>query len=151
MNVFDEFTEVVAHLEKHNIRYALVGGVAVAFYAEPRFTQDIDFLLDPNNFETVHDILAKSGYFESAKPWTFLGTAITLHRFIKVVDNDLMIVDILIAGDQTLLEIIANAIEARSEYGVALVARKADIIWLKKQRNSLQDQADIERLENEHD
>ena len=62
-----------------------------------------------------------------------------------------MIIDILIAGDQTLLEIIANALEARSEYGVALVARKADIIWLKKQRNSLQDQADIERLENEHD
>ena len=151
MNVFDEFSEVVAHLEEQNIRYALVGGVAVAFYAEPRFTQDIDFLLDPNNFETVSAILAKSGYFESAKPWTFQGTALTLHRFTKVVDNDLMIIDILIAGDQTLLEIIANAIEARSEYGVALVARKADIIWLKKQRNSLQDQADIERLNNEHD
>jgi len=151
MNVFDEFSEIVAHLEEQNIRYALVGGVAVAFYAEPRFTQDIDFLLDPNNFETVCAILAKSGYFESAKPWTFQGTALTLHRFIKVVDNDLMIIDILIAGDQTLLEIIANAIEARSEHGVALVARKADIIWLKKQRNSLQDQADIERLNNEHD
>ena len=66
MNVFDEFSGVVAHLEEQNIRYALVGGVAVAFYAEPRFTQDIDFLLDPNNFETVRAILAKSGYFESA-------------------------------------------------------------------------------------
>jgi hypothetical protein len=151
MNVFDEFSEVAAQLEEQHIRYALVGGVAVAFYAEPRFTQDIDFLLDPNNFETVRAILAKSGYSESAKPWTFQGTALTLHRFIKVVDNDLMIIDILIAGDQTLLEIIANAIEARSEHGVALVARKADIIWLKKQRNSLQDQADIERLNNELD
>ena len=151
MNVFDEFSEIVAHLEEQNIRYALIGGVAVAFYAEPRFTQDIDFLLDPNNFETVRAILAKSRYFESTKPWTFQGTALTLHRFTKVVDNDLMIIDILIAGDQTLLEIIANAIEARSDYGVALVARKADIIWLKKQRNSLQDQADIERLNNEHD
>ena len=43
MNVFDEFSAVVARLEEQNIRYALVGGVAVAFYAEPRFTQDIDF------------------------------------------------------------------------------------------------------------
>ena len=151
MNVFDEFYEIVAHLEQQNIRYALVGGVAVAFYAEPRFTQDIDFLLDPDNFETVRLVLAESGYFESARPWTFKDTAITLHRFIKVVDIDHMIIDILIAGDQTLLDIIANAIEARSEYGIAHVARKADIIWLKKQRNSLQDQADIERLNNEHD
>ena len=151
MNVFDEFSEVVAHLEEQNIRYALVGGVAVAFYAEPRFTQDIDFLLDPNNLEAVRLVLAQSGYFESAKPWTFQGTALTLHRFIKVIDNDHMIVDILIAGDEPLLEIIRNAIEARSEYGVAHVARKVDIIWLKKQRNSLQDQADIERLNNEHD
>jgi hypothetical protein len=151
MNVFDEFFDIVAHLEQHNIRYALVGGVAVAFYAEPRFTQDIDFLLDPDYFETVRLVLAKSGYFESTEPWTFKDTAITLHRFIKVDDIDHMIVDILIAGDQTLLDIIANAIEARSEYGIAHVARKADIIWLKKQRNSLQDQADIERLNNEHD
>jgi hypothetical protein len=96
-------------------------------------------------------MLTQSGYFESAKPWTFQGTALTLHRFVKVVDSDHMIVDILLAGDQSLLEIIANAIEARSEYGVAHVARKVDIILLKKQRNSLQDQADIERLENEHD
>jgi len=50
-----------------------------------------------------------------------------------------------------LREIIANAIEARSEYGVVRVARKIDIIWLKKQRNSLQDQADIERLNSGHD
>lgn len=151
MNVFDEFSDLVAHLEEQDIRYALVGGVAVAFYAEPRFTQDVDFLLDPNNLEKVRFVLSRAGYIESAKPWIFLGTSLTLHRFIKVVDNEHMIVDILIAGDQALLEIIANAVEARSEYGVARVARKADIIWLKKQRNSLQDQADIERLNNEHD
>ena len=151
MNIFDEFSELVARLEEQNIRYALIGGVAVAFYAEPRFTQDIDFLLDPDHLETVRLILAQSGYFESAKPCTFQGTALTLRRFVKVVDEDHMIVDILIAGDQTLREIIANAIEARSEYGVARVARKIDIIWLKKQRNSLQDQADIERLNSDHD
>jgi len=32
MNVFDEFSEIVAHLERAKIRYALVGGVAVALY-----------------------------------------------------------------------------------------------------------------------
>ncbi len=41
--------------------------------------------------------------------------------------------------------------EARREYEIAHVAEKSDIIWLKRKRNSLQDQADIERLENEKD
>lgn len=62
-----------------------------------------------------------------------------------------MIIDILVAGGKSELEIIARAVEARSEYGIAHVARKSDIIWLKRQRNSLQDQADIERLEHEAD
>ena len=52
------FSAVVARLEEQNIRYALVGDVAVAFYAEPRFTQYIDVLLDPDNLETVRLVLA---------------------------------------------------------------------------------------------
>jgi len=151
MNVFDEFSEIVGHLETNKIEYALVGGVAVAFYAEPRFTQDIDLLLDPRSFEKIRTILENSGYFESADPWTFQDTPITLHRFLKVVDDQCMIIDILLAGNDTLLQIIKNALEARSDYGLARVAMKADIIWLKRQRNSLQDQADIERLELEKD
>lgn len=151
MNIFDEFSEIVAHLETNKINYALVGGVAVAFYAEPRFTQDIDLLLDPGHFEMVESLLNTSGYFESADPWTFQNTSLTLHRFLKVVDNEQMIIDILLAGNDALLRIIGDALEARSDYGLAHVAGKADLIWLKKQRNSLQDQADIERLEHERD
>jgi hypothetical protein len=151
MNVFDEFSQIIAQLESRKIRYALVGGVAVAFYAEPRFTQDVDLLLDPGSFEDMRAVLEAAGYFESATPWTFQGTALTLHRFLKVVDEEHMIIDILLAGDAPLLEIVRSALEARSAFGVARVARKADIIRLKRQRNSLQDQADIERLEHEDD
>ena len=49
------------------------------------------------------------------------------------------------------LEIIKNALIAQGEHGITHVAEKSDIIWLKRQRNSLQDQADIERLEDEKD
>ncbi len=44
-----------------------------------------------------------------------------------------------------------NALIAQGEHGIAHVAEKTDIIWLKKQRNSLQDQADIERLKDGED
>lgn len=149
MNIFDEFKEIIQHIESEKIRYALVGGVAMAFYAEPRFTQDIDLLIGPNDLQRVCQVLVKNGYFESAEPWTFSNTALTLHRFLKAVGNDQMIVDLLVAGDKAHLEIIQNALEAKSENASARVAKKSDIIWLKKKRNSLQDQADIERLENE--
>jgi predicted nucleotidyltransferase len=46
MNVFEEFNSLVKELETRKVRYALVGGVAMAFYTEPRFTRDIDLLID---------------------------------------------------------------------------------------------------------
>lgn len=54
MNVFDEFKRLVLELEKQKVKYALVGGVAMAFYTEPRFTQDIDFLVESQDFEIAN-------------------------------------------------------------------------------------------------
>ena len=83
-------------------------------------------------------------------PWAFKDGSVTLHRFLKVQDLDEMIVDVLIAGDERHREIIANATAAESEgTGVVRVAFRSDLIWLKRRRNSKQDQADIERLESE--
>ena len=151
MNIFDEFTEIIKHIEKEKIRYAIVGGVAMAFYGEPRFTQDIDMLLEPNDFEKTRRIFEQNGFIESAEPWTFKGTPLTLRRFFKAIGNDHMIIDLLVAGNIKHLEIIKNALIAQGEHGIAHVAEKSGIIWLKKQRNSLQDQADIERLQHGKD
>lgn len=85
MNVFEEFKHLALELEKQGVRYALTGGVAMAFYAEPRFTRDIDLLVD----------------------------------------------------------------EAESEEGKVMVVNRKDLIWLKSMRDSKQDQADIEKLEND--
>lgn len=75
----------------------------------------------------------------------------TMRRFLKVIENDQMIIDLLVAGEEKHLKIIQNALEAQGKHGNARVAKKSDIIWLKRKRNLLQDQADIERLENEED
>ncbi len=152
MNVFEEFKRFVSEFEKQQVKYALVGGVAVAFYADPRFTRDIDILVDSDDFEKVKDILEKDGYFESASPWTFQSLAIELRRFLKVVHpEDEMLVDILIAKDEEVRRIVQNAVEAESEEGRVMLADKEDLIWLKRLRDSKQDQADIERLEGDKD
>jgi hypothetical protein len=150
MNVFEEFKRIVLELEKQKVRYALIGGVAMAFYSEPRFTRDIDILVDIDDFDTVKGILEKDGYFESASPWAVRNVAIELHRFLKnVVPEDEMMIDILIAKDEKVRRIIQDAIVAESEEGRVMLVDKKDLIWLKRSRDSKQDQADIERLEDD--
>ena len=150
MNVFYEFHKIVQHLQELNVEYALIDGVAVAFHTTPRFTRDIDLLIRENELPRVTDALKREGYFESSPPWTFKDSDLTLHRFMKVQDLDEMIVDVLIAGDTRHEQIIANALEAESGgTGVVRVASRSDLIWLKQNRNSKQDQADIERLQDE--
>ncbi len=152
MNVFEEFKRLVVELEKQGVRYALVGGVAMAFYTEPRFTRDVDLLVDSDDFDRVKGILEKDGYFESASPWTFRSVAIELHRFLKVVnEEDEMLVDILLAKGAEVRKIIQNAVEAESEEGRVMLANKKDLIWLKRTRDSKQDQADIEKLKDDKD
>ena len=150
MSVFQEFHKIVRRLQKDSIEYALIGGVAIAFYGEPRFTKDIDILLREGDLEKMTAILEEEGYFKSAPPWTFKCARLTLYRFLKVQEGDEMMVDVLVAGDDDHDRIIQNALEAESEgTGVVRVATRRDLIWLKRKRNSKQDQADIERLQDE--
>jgi len=50
----------VQALDRRQIRYALIGAVATAYRSRPRFTQDLDFLLDvpqlvlPGLLENLH-------------------------------------------------------------------------------------------------
>lgn len=150
MSVFYEFHNIVQRLQAEGIEYALIGGVAVAFHSEPRFTKDVDLLIREGELDRIAEALKREGYFKSSAPWTFKNSKLTLHRFLKIEDLDEMIIDVLVANDGRCQEIIANALEAESERtGVVRVASKSDLIWLKRQRNSKQDQADIARLEDE--
>jgi hypothetical protein len=149
MNVFYEFWKIAKVFETEQIPYALVGGVAVAFHSVPRFTKDIDILVEPEVVERVSNVLKNEGYFESTSPRTFKNTVLTMHRFMKIVDGDEMLIDVLVSGSERHSEIIANAVDAESAEVKVKLASKDDLIWLKRFRNSIQDQADIEGLEDE--
>ena len=149
MNVFYEFWKIAKVLETEKIPYALVGGVAIAFHSVPRFTKDIDILIESCVLKRIKDVLKKEGYFESTSSRTFKNAKLTMHRFMKIVDADEMLIDVLVSGSDRHNEIIANAVEAESAEVKVKLAIKEDLIWLKRLRNSKQDQADIEGLINE--
>lgn len=149
MNAFDEFQLLIIELENQDIRYALVGGVAMAFYDEPRFTEDIDLVVFTEDFTKFKELITPKGYFESTDPWTFQKIDITLHRFVKIVNEDHMMIDALVPTLEIGRKIINNVVIAESKDGKVKIASKEDLIWLKSLRNSKQDQADIERLQND--
>ena len=59
MDQFDKFFKVFKALEKQNVDYILVGGVALVLHGMQRLTQDIDIFLSivPENIEKLKNAL----------------------------------------------------------------------------------------------
>jgi hypothetical protein len=56
MNIFEEFPRIFSKISEGDIKYALVGGVAMSFHDTPRFTKDIDILFFPEDMEKLKKI-----------------------------------------------------------------------------------------------
>ena len=143
MDVFAEFETIAAAFADRKIPYAVIGGVALAFHAQPRFTKDVDLLVAAAHFSGATETLKSCGYFPSAGPWT-------LHRFLKPAENDEFFVDVLVAEAPELESIVGRAkVVVSPGHPPIPVAVRNDLIALKKLRASPQDQADIARLQDE--
>ena len=42
-----DFKDLLAALCRHEVRFLVVGGYAVMFHTEPRFTKDLDLWIEP--------------------------------------------------------------------------------------------------------
>jgi hypothetical protein len=56
-----DFNELLSVFNDHKVKYLVVGGYAVGFYAQPRATKDLDLFIRPDleNAEAVYTALAK--------------------------------------------------------------------------------------------
>ena len=146
MTLYDEFYSIITTLNQHRIPYAVVGGLALMFYTEPRFTKDIDILVHNKDLPRLVAAIEKIGYAESAQPWTFENTQLTLHRFINIDGSSHSLLDILVCKDSSHENIIKQAQRMKLKNRSVRVAQAQDIIWLKEKRNSDQDKIDIKNL-----
>jgi uncharacterized protein involved in exopolysaccharide biosynthesis len=63
-----DFEELFALFNKHRVRYCIVGSFAVAFYARPRYTKDIDVLIEPSRENSRKVVRALNDFgFKSLK------------------------------------------------------------------------------------
>jgi hypothetical protein len=61
--MYQDYKDLLSAFQSHGVKYLVVGGVAVIFHAQPRFTKDMDFFIkaDPANAKAVYAALAEFG------------------------------------------------------------------------------------------
>lgn len=64
MRVEKDFKELLELFNKNNIRYLIVGAFAVGFHAVPRYTKDMDVLVEPSvkNAQKIIEALKEFGF-----------------------------------------------------------------------------------------
>ncbi len=64
MKKSEDFKEFIKLLNDHECRYLIVGGYALSFHSQPKFTKDIDFWIDPqpDNAEKIIKVLSDFGF-----------------------------------------------------------------------------------------
>jgi hypothetical protein len=146
MRVEKDFKEFIALLNNNKAHYLIIGGYAFSFYAEPRFTKDIDILIEQSkeNVKKILNCIKDFGFsdldlteadFLESEQIIQLGVAplrIDILTSIKGIDFQ---------------KIWENRVVGR--YGnieVNFISKK-DLIRCKRKSGRKQDLADIEKLE----
>lgn len=63
MNAVRDFEDMLSFLQKHKVRYLIIGGLAFIYHAKPRYTKDMDLWIDPEkkNIDRANAALAEFG------------------------------------------------------------------------------------------
>lgn len=63
MEALHDFEDILVLLEKHEVRYLIIGGLAFIYHARPRYTKDMDLWIDPSrdNVARANRALAEFG------------------------------------------------------------------------------------------
>jgi hypothetical protein len=146
MDLLPDFKDLLSALAASNAEYLIVGGWAVGFHSEPRFTKDLDLLIgtDPGNLARVVDALRHFGAPATileqveklgADEFLFIGVSparVDLLRTIPGVDF------------QTAL---ARATRADWDGVPAVILSRDDLIASKRAVGRERDLRDLKRLE----
>src|SRR5512134_200903 len=84
MDLLDELKRLVAQLHDDGIEYALCGGLAMAVYALPRATLDIDLMIDASSLERTRDAVRRLGFSLDALPMQLHDGKIHIRRVSKI-------------------------------------------------------------------
>ncbi len=121
----------------------------MAFFALPRFTQDIDVLIAPDETERCKTILLPLGFKFFSTPMRFDQDAVEVHRLTKIEQSsgDHLFLDLIAAISPETRSILAARIRSTWKEKPIWVVSKAGLIELKKTANRPKDLLDLDALQ----
>ena len=153
MDLLEELKKITQNMDKAGIDYALCGGLAIAIYARPRATLDIDIMVEQDCFSETKKVAQELGYTMNSAMMEFNDGAVKLQRLSKVdkATGEYFVLDLLIVTPET-KKAWDDRVKVEWEGCPLNVVSPQGLILLKSLRNSGQDKEDIEylrSLENE--
>ena len=141
----DDMKDLVSLFLKHEVRFAVCGGFAVAHYGYVRATMDFDLLVAPDkeNAKRIMAALTDFGFGDagiSEATFCMKGTAVTLGAQPNQIDL------LTSMSSKSAGEIIENAITVELQGVIVKVVSYDDLIAAKKESNRPKDRIDVEEL-----
>ncbi len=148
MDLYDEFYSLIEAFDAAAIPYAVCGGIAVAIYGYPRFTEDIDLLIHPSDEQRALQVAA-------ARQFTLEGGRLPMGegedskweivRVSKVVGRELLTLDLMLVAEEVQLAWDDRAVVDYAGKQISVVSRPG-LKLLKQLAGRRKDQLDLEQL-----
>jgi hypothetical protein len=149
MQILDELKAIIKKLDEAGVPYALCGGLAMAIYAMPRATLDIDLMIEMDSLPRSRGAMEGLGFTLDAAPMVFRGGKVRISRLCKVdpESGEALVLGLLLVTPET-----RKAWESRCQVDwedrkMTVVSPKG-LIALKSLRASGQERDDIDYLRN---
>lgn len=147
MDLLFELARLTKALDEAGLDYALCGGLALAVYARPRATLDIDLMVEATAIEPIRKAVEPLGFVIAALPMRFHDGAVRIQRLTKIdpTSSEHLALDLLLVTPETKAS-WDSRLSVEWEGGVLKVLSPRGLIALKSLRNSGKDQDDIAYL-----
>jgi hypothetical protein len=146
MKVEKDYEELLILFNKYDVKYCIIGAFALAFYAKPRYTKDIDILVEPSsqNAKRILAALNDFGFSELAlSEQDFLQPGQIIQLGYEPVRIDIITS---IEGIE-FSDIWRNHSSGKFGNTVVFYIGLTELIQSKTNADRLQDRADLELLE----
>lgn len=146
--LYKQLLYICNFLERTNIAYIVVGGIAVSIWVAPRATVDLDFVigLDEEDLPSFIETAKREGLIIfDPKPMQFRKMKL-LRMFVQGKETELLMLDFILTDSDFFRESLKRSVSIPLEGGDIKVSSPEGLILLKLLSGRGQDLVDVENI-----
>jgi hypothetical protein len=119
MDLREELNQLIESLNQEHILYALCEGMALAVHGHPRFTQDLDLLIQESDLQQLIEVAKRLGY-RDISGWLRFNTGTDretkLYRLLKPLGTENLMLDLICVTSQ-----FEDVWQSRTQFDIASI------------------------------